>query len=877
MKRTIFIVFIGLLAATAWRCTNSETTPADISAPTPPAPKHGTADLAVTWELMSNLIDEQPACRAVFELKNTGKEALGSTGWAIYFNQTPRKIKRVEGPANVEHLSGDLFRIAPKPGFSLAPGDSVRLTYDMSAWLIKESDAPTGLYLVLSDENGKEQAPLVVSDYAIRPFVRPEQINRHKNDAEPIPTPAFRFDQYERLEAIDEKWIPFAILPAPKSFALNEGHVRIDVGTHIRYQTGLEKEAAYLERMLEEVLKVDLEVVNSDQFATNAIVLKVVPNLVIGGKNKEAYAVRTKQNMIEIRGTDAAGVFYGIQSLLQLIPVEAYEQQAFQFDLPQFIITDAPRFGYRGIHLDVARNFQDKAAVKKLMDAMAFYKLNKLHLHLTDDEGWRLEIRQLPELTEVGGRRGHTQTEREYLHPAFGSGPFPGEAPGSGYFTQADFIEILKYATDRHIEVIPEINMPGHARAAIKAMEARFERLQAAGKTEAAEAFRLIDPADRSDFRSVQNYPDNVVCPCRESVFNFFEVVTDEIAAMYEKAGAPLTTIHTGGDEVPGGVWTQSPMCQKWLSEHPDYGSAEDLAYYFRSRLYDILSKKHLTMAGWEEVALKKTPAGNVPDPQFKGGKMVPWVWNNLWGQQDLGNRLANAGYPVVLCNVTNLYFDLAYDKDPREPGLYWGGFVNTRKALEFLPFDVLKSTTTDALGRPFNPAEDFKDMERLSPEGQKNILGIQGQLWSETIKTPEMLEYYYLPKMFGLAQRAWSEAPTWADIEDKARFQAEKDKSWNTFAHLLGKKELRRLDHIFGGFNYRIPPPGVKISNGKVYANAGFPGQVVRFERGEKDPTPTSPAWQAPLDLEGTIRFRAFNQVGRGSRVVEVRADNAH
>jgi hexosaminidase len=150
--------------------------------------------------------------------------------------------------------------------------------------------------------------------------------------------------------------------------------------------------------------------------------------------------------------------------------------------------------------------------------------------------------------------------------------------------------------------------------------------------------------------------------------------------------------------------------------------------------------------------------------PEFTGGGMLPYVWNSLGDNLDLGNRLANGGYPVILCNVDHFYFDLAYNHHPAEPGLYWGGFVNTRKAFEFIPFDVFKSVLADPYGIPFDPARDFTGLERLKPEARKNIIGLQGELWSETVKGGEMLEYYYLPKMLGLAERAWCGQAPWGN-----------------------------------------------------------------------------------------------------------------
>ena len=194
---------------------------------------------------------------------------------------------------------------------------------------------------------------------------------------------------------------------------------------------------------------------------------------------------------VRIVGASPAGVFYGLQSLRSLLPAPT---PAKGLVLPALAVVDAPRFGYRGFMLDVARNFQPKPLVLRTLDLLARYKINVFHFHLTEDEGWRLEIPSLPELTAVGARRGHTLDSSRFLPPAWGSGPDVDRPWGSGFYTRADYIEILRYAAARHIEVIPELEMPGHARAAVKAMEARFRERSAAGDAEGARRYLLERP-----------------------------------------------------------------------------------------------------------------------------------------------------------------------------------------------------------------------------------------------------------------------------------------------------------------------------------------------------------------------------------------------
>ena len=197
------------------------------------------------------------------------------------------------------------------------------------------------------------------------------------------------------------------------------------------------------------------------------------------------------------------------------------------------------------------------------------------------------------------------------------------------------------------------------------------------------------------------------------------------------------------------------------------------------------------------------------PVPEFAGGQLIPYVWNNTRGNEDLCNRFANIGYPVVLCSVTNLYWDLAYNKDPLEPGLTWAGFVDARHPFEFVPEDVFKSTRVNAYGHQYDRAQMYAEREQLTEDGLRNVLGIQGQIWCETIKGPQMLEYYAFPKMLGMAERAWAAQPDWATISDLEQHDAAVQDAWNEFANRLGQRELPRLDWLFGGIAYRLPPPG--------------------------------------------------------------------
>jgi hexosaminidase len=830
----------------------------------------GKSQLKVAWKLVTNFTGRGDAFDAYFSLTNNGETKLTDKNWALFFNMAPRPIIDNKTPqsARVVHINGDWYKMVPEKGFSLAPGEFTQIWYSGTEGVIKESDAPLGLYIVYYDAEGKEKRIEQIVDYTIEPFTERQQILRGSADSLAMPTAANRYKANLTLSPVAATEL-LNIIPSPVRLLPGAGTLTLDGSQPIRYGKGLEKEAGFLSKRLNQITTATYKVGVAAPDAPEAGISLRVDSVSVNGIAKEAYRLSITPQGISIVGSDAAGVFYGVQSLLALIPYEAYNQK--KVTLKSMKIEDAPRFHTRGLHVDVSRNFQTKETILRTLDLMARYKLNHFLLYTTEDEGWRLEIDGLPELTEVGAQRQHTSgMDAPALHPAYGSGPLayePGKY-GSGYYTKADFVEILKYAAERHIKVIPELNFPGHAMAAIKAMEARYQRLMKAGKEKEANEYRLIDPQDKSKYLSAQSYKNNVVSVARESTYRFYDKVVDEMAKMYQQAGLKMDVIHAGGDEVPDGVWTASPMAAKLLKENPEIKNPKNLQAYFFGKLVERMKKRGLTVHGWEEVALLKADGGKYePNPAFAGGGVVPYIWNNLFDYRDLGNRLANAGYPVILCNVSNFYFDLSYDNDPKEPGLYWAGFVDTYDNWYFAPYNMFSTTLETNMGRPLEVDKDFKGMERLRPDARKNIIGVEAQLWSETVKGRAMLEAYMLPKLIGFSESAWTRERAWEEMPPSAERNKKVASEWNVFANTIASRELPRLARFNGGYNYRLPLPGAIIKDDTLKANTALPGLSIRYTTDGTEPTTESPEYKQPVLVKGIVRLKSFDKAGRSSR----------
>lgn len=821
-----------------------------------------SSSISASWNVLSNY-EDGGNFRSVLTFENNGDEPLPAEGWSLYLNSIRPLVAGSFAPDfEMEHINGDFFRLTPTTSFEgIEPGESYELEYLSQFHAIKFTDSPQGLYFVFDD--GRIET---VSSIQVEPFVGEEQQNRNVNDNVPYPTPDVIYSENEgsQLLAVDAV---SHITPTPVSMDIDDGSFSFEEGVRIYISDeALRGEADFLQSSLSQDHGIEAGVESAQAEPVDGILLILDDTIT----QPEGYELLIGNDQIVISGSDRAGLFYGIQSLRALIA----NRGSNELEITAVTIEDDPAFEYRGMHLDVARNFQSIESVKRLIDLMSVYKLNKFHFHLTDDEGWRIEIEGLPELTEIGGRRGHTESEDHHLIPSYGSGPDPstGNSFGSGWYSRDEYMDILKFATERHIEIIPEIDVPGHARAAIVAMKNRAERLEAAGDAEAASRFRLDEPEDRSEYRSIQNFDDNVMNVCQESTYRFIEHVFDDIVTLHAEANAPLTTIHVGGDEVPAGVWTDSPAC-KTLEAEKGISGKNELEQYFFGRMESMLTSKNLKMAGWEEVAFMQDEDGNhVPNPEFNN-TVIPHIWSNIWGggTEEYAYELANSGYEVIMSHASNFYFDFAYNKHWQEPGFYWGAMFNSKTPYSFIPFNLYRNAQTDSNGNPI-PDDYFDGFEELTEAGKENILGLQGQLWTETVNREGAIDYMIFPRLLALAERAWVGDADWSDIRDEDAMWQERDEAWNEFANRIGQFEMNRLDLYHEGLNYRIPAPGAILRGGVFYANALYPGLTIRYQV-DGPVTGQSPEFTRPLELLGgeEVSVALFNDEERSGRTVTI------
>lgn len=818
-----------------------------------------TPNVAAPLSLRWQLLPEPPAApapadsaRAQFVLTNVSTEALPSRGWALYFDCEEGVLTGVtQGGFTVEQVAGGAYRMRPAQGFSgLEAGESVLVPVTLLGAPQNDEQAPLGIYFAYDDAPG---AAVALDD------VRGAQIPP-RSDAR---TPEKTFELNAMQLAIAPNDVP-PVLPTPRHYERGDGQLRWTSMPRILAPSSLRGEAARAGEMLERYFSAGTSSDAQALASAAQLQLRIAP--IAGEKSAEAYVLRVDaQRGVEVRGNSAVGVARGLESLRQLLPIAP--SPAGGVALPVIEIKDAPRFAYRGLMLDVARNFQSKETVFGVLDLMARFKLNVFHFHITDDEGWRLEIEGLPELTTIGAHRGHGGLSLDRIPPAYGSGPDVANKFGSGYYTRADYIAILKYAAALHIEVIPEVEMPGHARAAVMAMAERARRLHAAGDA-AADRYLLNDRDDASVYQSAQRYNDNVMNPALPSTYAFIAQVIDTLVDLHKEAKVPLRAVHVGGDELPDGAWEKSPACAA-LMRREHLANRDAVWDYFYAHVDALLRKRGLAMDGWEELGTRVQKIGKRvqvrPNPDVASRGYTLFVWRNIEGADDLAYRAANAGYDIVLTPANRLYLDMTPYSDPDEMGQTWAGRVDLNTVFDYIPYD-------DNRIAPDSP-EHLPNMERLTDAGRAHIKGIEAPLFSETINDPTRLDYMLMPRMLAVAERAWAADPDWTSEADAGRASRSHAFAWSRFVAQLGFDVLPRLDAEWPQLHYRLPPPGVKLIGESVFANMQIPGFTLRYTLDGSDPTVSSPEVNMSIAQRAVVSVAAFDRNGRASRVAQVDA----
>ncbi|MGJ8673030.1 beta-N-acetylhexosaminidase [Rubritalea sp.] len=481
------------------------------------------------------------------------------------------------------------------------------------------------------------------------------------------------------------------IIPMPVQAERNEGSFRLHDGLSIRYQAELQKEAQMLAQGIENATGIKPRLVDSK--LRIALQHPIELSIIEDGGTNEAYNLEVTPMGVQITGSDAAGTFYGIQSLLQLIPLDGEKT------IPACSIQDSPRFSWRGMHLDVASHMFPVEDIKKFIDWLAFHKLNSFHWHLTDDQGWRIEIKQYPKLTEIGAYR---KSSPPYLDRWGADGKRYG-----GFYTQEEVKEVVAYAAERHINVIPEISMPGHIEAALAAYP-ELGNNDIKGYAPEVKTVWADHPGGLSP---------------KEETFQWIDNVLSEVCALF-----PSPYIHIGGNDSPKAQWKQSKIA-KSVIQREGLNNEEELQSYFFNRISEILRKKGRKLLGWDAIN-----EGNLP----------PQATLMISRNSGLVNTAIENDHDVIMTPGAHTSFD-HYQNNPA--------------------IELSKGPSYECVGgyRPIQSVYNFNPIPEAfrGTEKAKHVLGCQGQLWTEYMKTWDKVEYQAFPRIAALAEVAWSPQET--------------------------------------------------------------------------------------------------------------------
>nr|WP_299073356.1 family 20 glycosylhydrolase [uncultured Allomuricauda sp.] len=503
----------------------------------------------------------------------------------------------------------------------------------------------------------------------------------------------------------------------------------------------------------------------------------------------EAYKLQVDTAKIQIKAASGAGFFYALQSLKQLLPTSFYstkEKPNVVWGVPVVTIMDKPAFGWRGYMLDVSRHFFDKEQIKDVIDFMAEIKLNRFHWHLSDDQGWRLEIKKYPKLTEIGAWRVDYNVTDESVSNWWGR---PVQKDGDkatygGFYTQEDIKEIVAYAKERYVEIIPEIDMPGHSLAAI----ASYPEISCTG----GPFYVGTGGVSR----------DNTYCPGKETTFEFVEDVLGEVMELF-----PFEYVHIGGDECNKQAWKADPDCQKRIKEE-NLADEDELQSYFIKRVEKMVNARNKKMIGWDEI--------------LEGG-LAPNATVMSWRGEKGGIAAARAGHDVIMTPFKYCYLDLKQGDDDLEPNLgYAYSFLK-----DAYHYNIVSDSLTEVQG--------------------KHVLGVQGNLWTESISDWGKLTYMTFPRLYAIAENGWTQ---------------EKHKNWEGFTSRL-LYQFKRFDeqgtrYATSAFNVKIDHEGTGTGAVDISLKTEVEDLEIYYTLDGNEPTLSSTKYEGEFSIDSTATLKA-------------------
>ncbi len=674
-------------------------------------------------DLAVQIIEQQEGDSVITFLQITNlSEGLIGRQWRLYFSLGLSPVAE-ESRVIQTILDGRYGFLEPTTQWQpLEPGTSINI--QIKNWLFSGMQlvARQGFHVTqLTDGSERLLGAPVLLEPDLVPLTRPRNtwVSAH--------TP-----QQDHHLAASLESAPVEIIPAIREQILSSGEINV-TSLHVA-DTSLNSEATYLRKLL----------LQMGVFGEGTpIYLSIEPSI------KSSYQLDTATDGINIVGQNEQAVFYGIQTLRQLIRL-----QEASCAFPRVQVADSPDFEHRAFFLDIARHFQPLNQIKKTIEVMSTYKMNRLQLGISNDEGWRLEIQSVPELTIVGARRSYHRYKPDgtlrALYPAWGD----DHQDYAGFISRNEFVDLLRHAKKHHVEVILEFNLPGHANAIIQSL----------GQ---ADRWQLTDPEDTSEYRSAQGYTGNVINVGMHDNYRLAKVILEEIKTMYDAAELPMSRVHFGGDEVPEGAWLHSPACRRL----PVWNTAWDVTNPEQAReaTQALMAYHYDQITGIAEQVSPGIQTGFWHEMSASGGGNTNSyynAWLTAGANTHVIDSLIDRGQDLVISNASFLYLDMPYAMHADEPGLPWAGYINTKSIYNFDPLDCWALTAGPS----------------------RQVLGIQAQLWSETVFTTGLMDYYTFPRLLAVAERAWNSQPT----QDR----------WPQFRQALITRELPHLSKL--GVKYR-------------------------------------------------------------------------